>query len=350
MDANSAKPDLFKELKQEVYSYLEAQKLSIKRTPAMVAKASFLALLWCFSYWAFLHFGQISPTYAILLTLPWTATMLVIQLAVMHDGSHGASSDSVWVNRLLTLSISFLGGSALLWKAQHCQAHHSFTNIHGYDHDIDTHGILRLHPSQALENHHKYQQLYAWALYPLFVLSWVWWGDLRDIIDNTYSLSAKKMKSVIYETIIVKIWHIFMFLVVPTVAFGSFGLALTCYLICFSILGLFMVVIFQLAHVTGVQNLPVDPTENEKNWLARQVSTTANFATQNGLLTWCTGGLNYQVEHHLFPTMSHLNYAKIQPIVEKFCRDHNMPYYSHPSVASAIAGHQHYLKAMGQPS
>ncbi len=350
MDKTRATESANKILKQKVLNHLQSKNISVKRTKSMVFKSLLLVSLWALSYSLFLFYGQVSPAYALAGTLPWTFIMLVIQLAVMHDGSHGASSDSTWFNNLMTSPISFLGGSALLWKNQHCQAHHSFTNVHKYDHDIDTNGLLRLHTEQELLWYQKYQHIYAWALYPLFTLSWVWWGDFRDIIYNTYSISPARMKKVIVETVLIKIWHVLLFLVLPTYVFGSFGLALACYLISFSILGFCMVVIFQLAHATGTQSLPATPDEFGRDWVLRQVSTTSNFAIHNRALTWCIGGLNYQVEHHLFPTMCHLNYPHIQPIVEKFCEENKIEYKTQSTLFGAVRDHQNFLRTMGQTS
>ena len=339
----------FKDLKQEVYSFLLEKGIPVKRPKMMLFKASFLWTLWFISYGLFLFFGRESLASAILLTLPWTFIMLVIQLSVMHDASHGAVSDHTWVNRLMTFSISFLGGSALLWRNQHCQAHHSFTNVHGSDHDIDTNGLLRLHPEQDLKWYHQYQHFYAWLLYPLFILSWIWWGDFRDIFNNTYSIGSKRMKQVIVEVILVKAWHSFLFLAVPMYFFGSLWVTVSCYLLGFSILGLFMVVIFQLAHVTGIQALPNRP-RNEDDWILKQVSTTADFSVKNHFLTWCTGGLNFQVEHHLFPLMGHINYPIVQPIVKRYCLKNGLPYLAQSSLYSAIKGHQRHLVNLGQVS
>lgn len=341
--------NLYKDLKTQVYSYLGERNIPTRQSRRMLLQAIFLFSLWAVSYFAFLYWGQQSEVYALLLSLPWAFVMLVIQLAVMHDGSHGASSESASMNKVLTAAISFIGGSALLWESQHCHAHHSFTNVHKKDHDIDTGGLLRLHSSQELRDHHRYQYIYAWLLYPLFVLSWIWWGDLRDIIKNTYSIGRQRMKRVIVEFVIVKIWHVLLFLVLPTLVFQSFTLALACYLVSFSLLGFFMVIIFQLAHMTGVQSLP----ENEKSlgddFTLRQVLTTVNFATDNRFLTWALGGLNFQIEHHLFPQMSHVNYPVIQPLVIEFCQEKGLPYFNYSSVMGAVLGHQNHLKEMGRP-
>jgi len=346
-DAFVDRKKIYKELKAEIYNFLAERNIPARQSKRMVIQGLVLFLSWAVCYSAFLYWGQQSDILALLLSLPWAFVMLMIQLAVMHDGSHGASSESATMNKLLTSAISFIGGSALLWESQHCHAHHSFTNVHKKDHDIDTGGLLRLHSSQELRSHHQYQHIYAWMLYPLFVLSWIWWGDLRDIIKNTYSIGPQRMRRVIVEFVIIKVWHVFLFLILPALVFKSFALALICYLISFSLLGFFMVIIFQLAHMTGVQSLP----ENEKalgdDFTLRQVLTTVNFATDNRFLTWVIGGLNFQIEHHLFPQMSHVNYPVIQPLVVAFCQKKGIPYFNYPNVMEAVSGHQNHLRQMG---
>lgn len=337
----------FNDLKKEVFSYLKSNKTSPKRHRSMLVKSILLWMIWFFSYGLFLLLGPSSIPLAVSLTLLWTTAILIIQLAVMHDASHGASSDSKSWNKFLASSISFLGGSAILWKYQHCVAHHNNTNVFSLDHDVDTGGLLRLHPSQSLRPIHRYQHIYAWLLYPLFVLSWIWWGDLRDIIFNTYSIDKDKMKGVVAEFVLIKLWHILLFLVVPFLVFNSIWLPLFCYLLSFSVMGTFMVVVFQLAHVTGAQKMPHSKEEIGNDWVMQQASTTANFAVNNKVLAWCIGGLNFQIEHHLFPAISNLNYPLIQPIVEKYCVRNQIPYFKYPTVFSAIRSHQRHLINLG---
>ena len=242
-------------MKNEVESFLSENKIPKKQTKKTLQNACLLYLLWAVSFSLYLYLGQLHPLWAVTFAIIWSAVMLPIQMAVMHDASHSASSENAQINTLLALSISFLGGSALLWKKQHCQAHHSFTNIHGLDHDIHTGGILRLHPSQPLKPAHQYQKYYAWLLYPLFVLSWVWWGDFRDLKDNTYSLTRRQWTDALIETILVKIWHVALFIALPIFIFDSLSLAIFCYILSFSILGFIMVVVFQLAHISSRQQL-----------------------------------------------------------------------------------------------
>lgn len=338
----------FNDLKKEVFSLLSRQNTSMKRSRSMFVKAVLLWAIWLVCYSLFLFWGPTSISVSVLLTLLWTAAILMIQLSVMHDASHGAASESKLWNKVLSGSILFLGGSAILWKYQHCVAHHNNTNVFSLDHDVDTGGLLRLHPSQPLNSKHRFQHIYAWLLYPLFILSWIWWGDLRDIIYNTYSIAEEKMNTVILEVVLAKLWHIFLFLALPVLLFDSIWVPIFCYLLAFSIMGIFMVVVFQLAHVTGAQVMPHSKKEIGSNWVVQQASTTANFAIDNKILAWCIGGLNFQIEHHLFPSISSLNYPIIQPVVETFCLRNQIPYFKYPTVFSAIRSHQQHLKKLGK--
>lgn len=336
----------YQALKKEVMLELDNRSSAVKRPVLALVKAISLFLIWTVFYSLFLFVGSLNPYWAILMVLPWVSVMLMIQLSVMHDASHGASSDFASINKLLTLSISFLGGSSLLWYNQHCIAHHSFTNVHQMDHDIDTGGILRLHPEQKLKKNHKYQHIYVWFLYPLFILSWIWWGDFRDLIRNTYGISRQRTKKVFAEVILIKLWHLFLFIIVPILFFDNFLAVVICYLLSFSIMGFFMVIVFQLAHVSGMQSF-TKKNELGNDWVIKQVLTTANFSISNPILTWFIGGLNFQIEHHLFPQMSHLNYRAIHPTVENFCKKNQLPYYVHSSLWAATKAHYKYLKTMG---
>ena len=337
----------FKELKSEVNEFLIENKISVQRSESNILIAIFLFVLWAIFFFLYLTQGQNHMAWAFIFSGLWALVMLPIQMSVMHDASHGASSPHSFVNKVLSLSISFLGGSAILWKKQHCYAHHSFTNIHNMDHDIDTGQVLRLHYSQPLKRYHKWQHYYAWALYPLFVLSWIWWGDFRDIMFNTYSMSKTQIRFAIFETLLIKVWHVTLFLVIPSYMLNSFWLAISCYLFSFSILGLVMVVVFQLAHISDKQLLPESLKELGNDWAVRQVLTTANFATNNLFLTWFIGGLNFQIEHHIFPHMSHINYPRIHSIVKARCQHEGLQYQSFPTLISAIKGHQRHLIRLG---
>jgi linoleoyl-CoA desaturase len=114
--------------------------------------------------------------------------------------------------------------------------------------------------------------------------------------------------------------------------------------------GLSISIVFQLAHVVEATAFP-QPDELshriEEEWAIHQVNTTANFATKNRILSWCLGGLNYQVEHHLFPKISHVHYPKINQLVKETCIEHNVHYIEYPTLLHALHSHIMHIKRLG---
>ena len=95
--------------------------------------------------------------------------------------------------------------------------------------------------------------------------------------------------------------------------------------------------------------MPVpDSKGNIKNtWAIHQLKTTVNFACNNKLVNWFTGGLNHQVEHHVFPNISHIHYNKIAEIVKNTAKEFNLPYNEFKTTKDAIIAHFKYLRLMG---
>jgi linoleoyl-CoA desaturase len=116
------------------------------------------------------------------------------------------------------------------------------------------------------------------------------------------------------------------------------------------ICGLTISVVFQLAHMVEDTEFPSpDIVTNKINneWAIHQVSTTANFATKNKLVSWLLGGLNFQVEHHLFPRISHIHYPKINQFVKETCQEFNIAYHEYPTMLKAFGSHLAHIKKLG---
>lgn len=339
-----------KKLKTEISLAVAASGRPQKDEKNLVIKALFLLTLWGVFYTAYLYWGGESLLINFLLAIPWALVMVSIQMSVMHDASHKSTSDRQVINKTLLNVISFLGGSPSLWVAQHCQAHHSYTNVPGKDHDINTNGLLRLCHNQPRNSIHRFQHIYAWFLYPLFILSWVWWGDFRDIKDNTYGLPKKRLKAILVETLLVKLCHIAFFIALPLWLIGDVGLVLSGYLVSFGLMGFIMVVVFQLAHVTMKQDFASEENLKESDWALFQLASTANFAPHNKFLSWYLGGLNHQIEHHIFPNLSHTHYPYIQKKVKSFCAENGVEYHVFPTLREAVWQHQKHLIHYGNNS
>jgi linoleoyl-CoA desaturase len=274
-------------------------------------------------------------------------------LGIMHDACHGALSKKKKVNDFVGLVINLAGGYALNWKIQHNVLHHSYTNIDGYDEDIDPGGIMRFSPHQPLKSFYKYQIYYAWFLYGLMTFSW---ATVKDFVQlNRYHKKGLlKTQNADYKTeltklIFQKIIYYIIFLGLPFLLLDVawYHILLGWFCMHFTT-GLILACIFQPAHVVPTSEFPLPNEENnvKGDWAMHQMLTTANFAPNNKILNWYVGGLNYQIEHHLFPNMSHVHHVEVSKIVKQTAKDFGLPYNSQKTYWSALMNHAKMLKKL----
>ena len=273
---------------------------------------------------------------------------ILLGLNVMHDGNHGSYSSSSRVNRLMGWGLELGGGSSLVWRQKHNILHHTYTNIHEWDDDLNTSGLLRLSPNQVRHWWQRFQHLYAFLAYAFLTFTWVTTSDLSRLLRDRIATSRMPRTSS-------SSWA---FLILSKAAYFGYMIALPLYfhpalhvLIAFvgihMIQGVTLSVVFQLAHAMDENSFPnSDQIHNE--WAAHEVETTANFATTNKMATWYLGGLNHQIEHHLFPKICHVHYPAISQIVKKTCEEFSIAYVTYPTVRSAIFAHYRFLQALGQ--
>lgn len=280
--------------------------------------------------------------------------MAGIGLTVMHDANHDTFSRKKWLNRLMGFSLNFLGGNVNNWKAQHNILHHSFTNIEGYDEDLEAGKILRFSPNSDKKWIHKYQFLYAWPLYCLMTLSWTFSKDFFDVYRYRKIGLLKQLKTNFKKemTLIVvtrAIYFIYM-VVLPLLLMDiTWWQLIIGFLTVHFIAGLTLALIFQLAHVMEETSFPVPKNGSITNqWAVHQLETTLNFANNSKLFSWLIGGLNFQIEHHLFPNISHVHYSKIAPIVELTTKEFNLPYHKQETFGSALVSHGRLLYQLGR--
>lgn len=280
-----------------------------------------------------------------------------IGLSVMHDANHGAYSSRSWINQLIGYSINFIGANALNWKIQHNVLHHSFTNIHDHDEDIRPRGILRLSPHTAWKRIHRFQFIYAWLLYGLMTIAWIFVNDFARIVRYYREGILKTQKvNILREWAILigsKLFYIAYIFVVPLLTTSlSWWWILIGILLMHYVAGFILAIIFQPAHVIEGTQYPL-PDENnsiETNWAIHQLMTTTNFGNKSRWFSWYAGGLNFQIEHHLFPTVCHVHYRHIARIVEQTVVEFGLPYRRCRTFAGALAGHARLLFLLGNPA
>ena len=281
--------------------------------------------------------------------------MAGVGLSIMHDANHGAYSKNKKVNSFVGYVLYLTGGSDAMWRIQHNVLHHTYTNVTGMDEDIDPGKVMRFSPHEKRYNMHKYQHIYAWFLYGLMTIMWITVKDFKQLyrykkmgLTQTQSSSFNKLLVI---TIVSKILYYVIFLVAPLILSPvAWYVTLLGFITMHYIAGVILGLIFQPAHVVPSADYPLpDESGNIKaDWAVSQLINTANFAPKSSWFSWYVGGLNFQIEHHLFPNICHIHYKKLSKIVKKTADEFNLPYVSEKSWAAAISSHAKMLKKLGQ--
>ncbi len=339
------------ELSERVEDYFRTAKLSKRDLPGMYVKTG-VVFTWCALSYAGL-LATSTPWLGVVLSISLGLAMAAIGFNVMHDGSHGAYSRYAWVNQLMSRSMDLLGGSVYFWRFKHNIAHHTYTNISGQDDDLNL-GILgRLSPHDPWHRFYRFQHIYVWALYALMAVEWQTSGEIR----NLFAKRRIGMTHVPFPGG----WEHGMFWLGKAVFFAlAFVLplffhpllsVLGCYAISAVTLGAMLGIVFQLAHCVEEAHFEQPPTDHaivDKEWTAHQIESTVDFAPHSWLVTWYVGGLNYQIEHHLFPRICHLHYPALAPLVESICLKYGIRHFTHPTMRSAVRSHARWLRTMGK--
>ena len=353
--SSKANLEFVKELRLKTNAYFKDNNISKQGNYNLLIKSVFMISLYIIPFG--LMFVGWTDSVAIHL-LEWALMgfgMAGIGMVLMHDANHGSYSKQSWVNKLLSKSIYFIGGYPANWRHQHNTLHHGFTNIQDHDEDIDPVGIVRLSPHKPLYKIHRFQHIYAWLLYGLMTISWATYRDFvqlfRYLKDKSFK-TMKKPKAILFmDLILAKIVYFSVFLVLPLV-FTPFSWywIVAGFLLMHFVCGFVLAIIFQTAHVMTSTDypLPNEQGEMETNWAVHQLMTTTDYSPKSKIFSWFIGGLNYQVEHHLFPQISHVHYDKLSQLVKTTAEKYQIPYLVERNFFGALANHYRMLKVLGK--
>lgn len=346
--------DFYKTLQSRVRDYFKENNKSRHANANMVVKTIFMVALY------FTPFILILTTFSnpILIFLMWVVMglgMAGVGLSVMHDANHGAYSKNKTVNRLLGMLLNALGGSDVNWRIQHNVLHHTYTNVTGMDEDINPGKVMRFSPHAERYKIHKFQHVYAWFFYGLMTLMWCTVKDYRQAIRYK-RMDLMKTQNITFtrlmiEIAVTKVIYFGVFLVLPFIFSPmSWWATILSFLLMHFIAGLVLAMIFQPAHVVPTSNYPM-PNESgniEADWAVSQLFNTANFAPKARIFSWYVGGLNFQIEHHLFPNICHVHYNKLSKIVRETASEFNLPYFSQKTFGAALREHTKMLRDLGR--
>jgi len=296
------------------------------------------------------------PEAQVALFIPWGVIQAGVGFNVFHDSIHGSFAKSNLGNRLFAfLSCSLLGVSRYFWYQKHNVLHHRYPNVQGWDDDLETRGSLRLSPKQPWSRRYRFQHIYAPLVYSLTTLEWIFVKDFAQYFTarmNPYQSIPPMNEYDHMEFWASKAAYFLMVIVLP-LSVMPLGYFLLGFILLHLTLSLILASIFQLAHVTDLCAFPElnrDSGMMDFDWAVHQMYTTANFSTNSNWLTWFSGGLNFQVEHHLFPLVSHVHYPMISKILIKTAKEFRVPYFSYPTYFGALVGHLRVLKRLNVPA
>ncbi|MCB9639439.1 MAG: acyl-CoA desaturase [Myxococcales bacterium] len=314
---------------------------------------TFILFLWLGSSYALLLSGRLSAWGACLVAVFLGVAMAGIGFNVMHDGGHRSYSKRDWINRWMFYSLDLLGGNSYYWNWKHNNLHHSYTNIDQHDTDLEVGPFGRLSPHQKHLWFHRFQHLYLWFLYGLLAIKWQLFDDFFNLAVGKVGnnpVPRPKGKDLIHLFLGKMLFYFFAFLL--PMYFFPWQKVLALYVLASFVEGLILAVVFQMAHCLEEAEFLVPPKNNDRiqqDWFSHQLATTVNFAPSSRFLSWYCGGLNYQIEHHLFPKVSHIHYPALSSVVRETCEEYGIAYRSHRTLWASLRSHYRWLKRMGRP-
>lgn len=349
---NRSSSAFFSTLKSKTDDYFKNKNILRTGNHKLFIKTAVLLVSLVVIYTLLVFYTPQSNLLCILLCVLIGVNFAGIGFNIMHDGAHGSYSGNKFLNRIMGYTLNLMGGNVYLWKQKHNVNHHTYTNIEDVDDDIDIKPFLRTHTGQKRFLIHRFQHFYCFFLYGFTLIFWVFYRDFKKYFTGKISKNIDMKKMSLQEHFNFWVWkliHFSLFIVIPIYTIGLVETIIG-YNIMGFVCGLLLAIVFQLAHVVEETDFvtPIsDTTQIEKEWAIHQVSTTANFATKSKLVNRLLGGLNFQIEHHLFPRISHIHYPDLNKIVRETCREFNIVYKEFPTILSAIRSHLLHLKKVG---
>lgn len=345
------KDSLHSELRKRVQQYFTDNKISQTGGSKIFLKAALFLVVFALLY---IHLVFFTPAWyiGVFECIVLGGVIAGIGFNVMHDGGHGSFSKLKWMNKLASYTSSMLGANQFMWNMKHNMIHHTFTNVDGVDDDIEVGILMRMAPTQKRLKIHKFQHIYFWVLYMLLYIFWVFYSDFEKYFTKKIGDTPLKKMSLTehFSFWWIKVYYAAVFIVIPIYSVGWLAWLIGFLTISF-FAGFVLSIVFQLAHTVEDTEFPVASIEEHKlpdEFAAHQIKTTANFATKSKLVSWLVGGLNFQIEHHLFPKISHIHYPAISNIIRTVCAEYQLQYIEYPTTRKAIAAHVRFLRQMGK--
>jgi linoleoyl-CoA desaturase len=339
-----------RDLETEVDAYFADHGRSRRDAPRMYLKTAII-LAWFIGSWVVLVFVAAAWWQGVLAAVSLGLSVAAVGMSVQHDANHGATSSRRWVNRLFGATLDVMGVCSFIWRPKHNVFHHTFTNVVGVDYDLDFGALARLSPEQPRRPWHRWQHVYLWGLYGFLLPKWVFYDDwfiVKHKVIGRHALPTPSRGAMV-GFFAWKLFFLAWAVIVPAIFHPILDVVLFHVIAAFT-LGATLGTVFQLAHCTGEAEFPAAPPGGlmATDWAEHQLATCVDFAGDSRALSWFMGGLNFQVEHHLFPKVCHVHYPALARIVTDVAAKHGLARRSHGTLRQAMASHFLHLRALGK--
>ena len=339
-------------VRKNVSAYFKEKGISTKGNITLLLQTAVMLSLYIVPF-ALLFLVHMSAWIAFFLTIIMGIGVAGAGMCIMHDAVHGSFSEKKWLNKLFGGTVYLLGGNVFNWKIQHNVMHHAYTNLGGMDEDIDSKGPIRLCENAPLHKIHHYQYIHAFLFYGLLTISKLVKDFTQLARYNKEGITGKHNVNPAREytrMVVLKVIYLFVVIGLP-IMFTPFAWwqVLIGFFMMHWVAGFILSTVFQMAHVVEGTEQPMPDANGviHHDWAVHELRTTSDFARNNHFLNWYVGGLNFQIEHHLFPQISHVHYQKIAPIVEATAKQFNIEYNLKPTFFNALGSHIRRLKELG---
>lgn len=345
--------DFYDTLNKRINQYFETKHIQRKGNWKLLLKSIIMFAIFIVPYILILSL-DIPSWLMLIMCVVIGIGMAGVGMNVMHDGNHGAYSKHNWVNKMMGSSMYILAGNVYNWQVQHNVLHHTFTNVEGLDEDLEAGIVIRFSKNAKWYWFHSYQQYYSIFLYSLLTFNWALFSDYKrtyHYLKRGLAYGKKPNQFLQWTTLIVgKMVYLSMWIVLPILLIDApWWYVLIGFAVMHGTAGIILSIIFQLAHVVDDAEMPLPDVQGnlENSWAVHQLFTTVNFSPKSWFLNWFTGGLNRQIEHHIFPHISHIHYKEIAVLVKMTAKEYDLPYHEYRSFTKAVRAHFKYLGELG---
>ncbi len=330
-----------RKLTQLVNDYFKTNQLSKKANRFWFLKGAAFVLAY---FIAVFLFSYLENRWFLLLDAVVIGVLtVVIGISIGHDAAHDAISEKKWLNKLGLLGFHLVGANSTIWCDRHNNGHHPYVNIPGYDTDIEQTELVRFSSATNHRWFHRFQVFYLPLLLCFYTLNWFFHRDVKDAISLIKKASnSRKKVSIVIGFLVTKSWHVFILYVLPVILHDIHWYQwLPLFLLVHLSASLFVSIVLLAAHIGAEQAFPV-PDENgftQSTFLEHQLSTTADFGTTNPVFNLFFGGFNHHVAHHLFPSINHVHYPQLTPIIKRYLMENELPYMEHKTWSLSMKSH-----------